>query len=74
MRQIETDLRMRQIFIILESENIWEKSLSKLNKFCLDLLFTTKDGLTLDHEEKMWQKKLDDYNITVNKYKNSFRK
>ena len=74
MRQIETDLRMRQIFIILESENIWEKSLSKLNKFCLDLLFTTKDGLTLDHEEKMLQRQSDDHTVTANKNKNSFRK
>ena len=37
-------------------------------KICL----ITKDGLTLGHEEKMWQRQVDD--CTVNKNKNSFRK
>ena len=37
-------------------------------KICL----ITKDGLTLDHEEKIWQKQVDD--CTVNRNKNSFRK
>ena len=37
-------------------------------KICL----ITKDGLTLGHEEKMWQRQVDD--CTVNKNKSSFRK
>ena len=39
-------------------------------KICL----ITKDGLTLDHEEKMWQRQSDDHTVTANKNKNSFRK
>ena len=39
-------------------------------KICL----ITKDGLTLDYEEEMWKKQLDDHTVTANKNKNSFRK
>ena len=39
-------------------------------KICL----ITKDGLTLDHEEGMWKKQLDDHTVTANKNKNNFRK
>ena len=39
-------------------------------KICL----ITKDRLTLDHEEKMWQRQSDDHTVTANKNKNSFRK
>ena len=34
----------------------------------------TEDGLTLDHEEGMWKKQLDDHTVTANKNKNNFRK
>ena len=34
----------------------------------------TEDGLTLDHEEGMCKKQLDDHTATANKNKNNFRK
>ena len=39
-------------------------------KICL----ITDDGLTLDYEEKMWQRQSDDHTVTVNKNKNNLRK
>ena len=48
-----------QISILLESENIREKSLSKQNKFCLDLFRAQKPTIDVENLElRLWQDQL----------------
>ena len=56
--QKNVDIR-EQISILLESENIREKSLSTKNKFCLDLFRAQKPTIDVENSElRLWQDQL----------------
>ena len=61
--------KMKNLIVLFSNRDPRIRSLSYDPwKICL----ITKDWLSLDHEEKMWQKQVDDCNVNENK--NSFRK
>ena len=64
-------IRKPNLIVVFSNRDLRIRFLS-YNRWKICLI--TKDWLTLDHEDKMWQKQLDDHTDTVNKNKNSFRK